>query len=138
MYAHPTLVYEVGNWQCSSSVSFSRKGVSVTTIRASHQLIRFVVLLVLVVLVTSHVGLGDRGEVREREGVAGAVRLAQAGKKTVHQFGPAVLGELVELGWGRPEAGSSVEVRHERRVRRHAARLYAPPHGCANSQGGRH
>ena len=40
MYAHPTLAIDVGNWQCRSSVNFSRRGVSVTTIRPSHQLTR--------------------------------------------------------------------------------------------------
>ncbi len=48
-------------------------------------------------------------------------RAAKAGEEIVHEVGPAVLGQLVEVGWERPKTSPTVEVRHERAVRRHAA-----------------
>jgi hypothetical protein len=57
--------------------------------------------------------------VRKGDCIAGGVGPAQAGQEIVHEVGPAVLGKLVELGWESPKAGPTIEVRHERRVRRH-------------------
>ena len=55
----------------------------------------------------------------EGHGVPRRVRPAEAGEQTVDELGPALMGEVIELGRGCPEAGPPVEVRHERRVRRH-------------------